>query len=33
MNRRIDHFLRAYEHVFDEVITEIRSGKKTRKVV
>ena len=29
MNRRLDHFLRAYEHVFDEVITEIRNGKKT----
>lgn len=29
MEHRLDHFIRAYDHVFDEVIKEIRSGKKT----
>lgn len=29
MNRRIDHFKRAQEHVIEQAIKEIRSGKKT----
>jgi len=29
MNRRIDHFKRAQEHVIEQAINEIRSGKKT----
>ena len=33
MGHRIDHFRRAQDHVFDEAIQEILSGKKTRKVV
>ena len=29
MNRRLDHFLRAQDYVFDEAVQEILSGKKT----
>lgn len=29
MNRRIDHFKRAQEHILEQAIKEIRSGKKT----
>lgn len=28
MNRRIDHFLRAQDYVFDEAVQEILSGKR-----
>ena len=29
MNRRLDHFERAQQHVIEQAIKEIRSGKKT----
>ena len=29
MNRRLDHFVRAQDYVFDEAVQEILSGKKT----
>ncbi len=29
MARRLDHFIRAQDYVFDEAIQEIRSGKNT----
>lgn len=33
MGYRIDHFRRAQDHVLEQAIQEILSGKKTRKVV
>jgi uncharacterized protein (DUF1810 family) len=29
MNRRLDHFKRAQEHILEQAINEILSGKKT----